>query len=44
MFTVYVLYSESHHKIYIGYSSDLVHRMVSHNEKGTKGYTAKYRP
>ena len=44
MFTVYALYSESSDKIYIGYTSDLEARMLSHNELATKGYTVKYRP
>ncbi len=44
MFTVYALYSESNDKIYIGYTSDLDARMISHNELSTKGYTMKYRP
>jgi len=37
MFTVYALYSESSDKIYIGYTSDLEARMLSHNELATKG-------
>ena len=44
MFTVYVLYSPSFNKIYIGYTSDIENRIVSHNELGTNGYTLKYRP
>jgi len=44
MFTVYVLYSESFKKIYIGYTSDLAERLRSHNELGTKGWTIKFRP
>ena len=44
MFTVYVLYSKSHQKIYIGYTSNLEERLISHNVLGTKGYTLKYRP
>ena len=32
MFTVYVLYSESYDKIYVGYTSDLDKRMLSYNE------------
>jgi putative endonuclease len=31
-------------KIYIGYTSNLEQRMISHNELGKKGYTLKYRP
>ncbi|MBL7883180.1 MAG: GIY-YIG nuclease family protein [Bacteroidia bacterium] len=44
MFTVYVLYSPKHNKIYIGYTSDIENRMLSHNSLATKGYTIKYRP
>ena len=43
-FVVYVLYSVSYDKIYIGFTSNLSERLVSHNEKGTKGWTIKYRP
>jgi len=34
MFTVYVLYSQQHDKIYIGYTSNLQERFRSHNELG----------
>jgi putative endonuclease len=44
MFTVYILYSPSFNKIYIGYTSDLGNRFLSHNELATKGYTLRYRP
>ncbi|MES2516251.1 MAG: GIY-YIG nuclease family protein [Bacteroidota bacterium] len=44
MFTVYALYSEKYDKIYIGYTSNIEQRMLSHNELGTKGYTLRYRP
>ncbi|MFT3981822.1 MAG: GIY-YIG nuclease family protein [Ferruginibacter sp.] len=44
MFTVYVLYSDQYNKIYIGYTSDLVERLKSHNELGVKGWTIKFRP
>jgi putative endonuclease len=44
MFTVYVLYSKGFNKIYIGYTSDLSTRFLSHNELGTKGWTIKFRP
>jgi putative endonuclease len=44
MFIVYVLYSESSAKIYIGYTSDLVGRIKSHNELATKGWTIRFRP
>ncbi|RZA03946.1 MAG: GIY-YIG nuclease family protein [Sphingobacteriaceae bacterium] len=44
MFTIYVLFSPSFNKIYIGYTSDIANRIISHNELATKGYTIKYRP
>jgi putative endonuclease len=44
MFTVYVLYSPTFNQIYIGYTSDLPNRFLSHNELATKGHTLKYRP
>jgi putative endonuclease len=44
MFIVYVLYSEKHNKMYIGYTSNIEQRLLSHNELGTKGYTLRYRP
>ena len=44
MHTVYVLYSTKYNKIYIGYTSDLENRFLSHNQLATKGYTLRYRP
>ena len=44
MFTVYALYSPSHDKIYVGYSSNLQERLRSHNELAKKGWTVRYRP
>jgi putative endonuclease len=44
MFTVYVLYSEKFDKIYIGYTSDLKKRLLSHNQLATMGWTIRYRP
>ena len=44
MFTVYVLYSEKYNKIYIGYTSNIEQRLLSHNELETKGFTLRYRP
>ena len=44
MFTVYVLYSQKYNEIYIGFTSDLENRFLSHNELATKGHTTKYRP
>ena len=44
MFTVYVLYSQSYKKIYVGYTSNLEERFKSHNEVATKGWAIKFRP
>ena len=44
MFTVYVLYSKNSDKIYIGYTSDLTNRLLSHNKLASKGWAIKYRP
>ena len=44
MFTVYVLYSKTYDKIYIGYTSNITQRLSSHNQLATKGWTIKYRP
>ncbi|MFD2532750.1 GIY-YIG nuclease family protein [Gracilimonas halophila] len=44
MFTVYALYSPDHEKIYIGYTSNLEQRLLSHNKLGKKGWTIKFRP
>jgi putative endonuclease len=43
-YCVYVLYSKSTNKIYIGYTSDLISRFKSHNELATKGWTRRFRP
>ena len=43
-FSVYILFSPSHDKIYIGYTSDLEKRLLSHNHLAAKGYTVRYRP
>ena len=44
MFSVYVLFSPGHNKIYIGYTSDLGNRIKSHNELANKAWTLKFRP
>ena len=44
IFSVYILFSPSHNKIYIGYTSDLEKRLLSHNLLAHKGYTVRYRP
>jgi len=44
MFYVYALYSPTHDRIYIGFTSNLEQRFKSHNELATKGWTVKFRP
>ncbi len=44
MYKVYILYSLSYNKIYVGYTSNLEERLLSHNELGKKGWTIKFRP
>jgi putative endonuclease len=44
MYVVYVLFSESFRKIYVGFTADLEQRFKSHNELATKGWTIKFRP
>ena len=44
MFFVYALYSETHNKIYVGYSSDPEKRLLSHNDVRNKGWTGRFRP
>ena len=43
MFTVYVLYSTDHHKIYIGFTSNLPARIAAHHADKGKGYTHAFR-
>ncbi len=43
MFTVYILYSDTYDKVYIGHTNDMDRRINEHNETGT-GYTAHFRP
>jgi putative endonuclease len=44
MYTTYILYSPAFNKIYIGYTSDLNARLLSHNVLSTKGWTTRFRP
>src|SRR5690606_39059794 len=44
MFTVYALYSEKYDKIYIGVTSNIQQRMLSHNQLSKKGWTVRFRP
>ena len=43
-FVVYILFSKKFDKTYVGFTSNLIERIKSHNVLGTKGYTIKYRP
>jgi len=43
-FHVYILFSPTHNKIYVGFTSDLEARLASHNHFSKKGWTIKYRP
>lgn len=43
-FVIYVLYSPSTGRTYTGFTSDLINRMQSHNQFGTKGFTLRFRP
>ena len=44
MYILYILYSTSSGKTYVGQTSDLEKRLVYHNITGIKTYTSKYRP
>jgi putative endonuclease len=44
MFVVYVLYSKSHDRLYIGLTSDLIMRFRFHNKLSKKGFTLRFRP
>ncbi len=43
-FVTYILISSAHNKVYVGFTSDLINRMKSHNLFSKKGYTAKFKP
>lgn len=44
MYITYVLFSEKFDKIYIGMTSNLEQRFLSHNELSNKGWTKNFRP
>jgi putative endonuclease len=44
VFYIYVLFSPSFDKYYIGYSDDPERRLIEHNTKHFNTYTRKYRP
>jgi putative endonuclease len=44
MYFLYILYSESSDKYYVGYSSDPFRRLIEHNNTLLLTYTSKHRP
>ncbi|MBI2609863.1 GIY-YIG nuclease family protein [Candidatus Giovannonibacteria bacterium] len=42
-YSVYILFSNSAEKYYIGSTNDVMRRITEHNETG-KGFTKRYRP
>ena len=43
-FWVYILYSSSHEKTYVGYSNDLERRFWEHNNSKQKSFTSRFKP
>jgi len=43
-FVVYILFSTKFNKTYVGFTSDLINRMKSHNTYSKKGFTVRFRP
>jgi len=44
MYYIYILYSDSSNKYYVGYSIDPQRRLIEHNSKSFNTYTSKHRP
>jgi putative endonuclease len=44
VFYTYILYSPSSQRIYIGYTTSIENRLLSHNHPGNKGWTKRYAP
>ena len=44
LYTVYILFSQNHNKIYIGFTSNLIKRFHSHNIRSRKDWTHNFRP
>jgi putative endonuclease len=44
MYYIYIIYSESADKYYVGYSQDYLRRLHEHNHSPRLGFTAKHRP
>jgi putative endonuclease len=43
-YSVYAIYSRVFDKIYIGFTSDLKARLLSHNHEKNKGWTKRFQP
>jgi putative endonuclease len=44
MYYIYILYSESSDRYYVGYTSDYKRRITEHNSSERDTYTSKHRP
>jgi putative endonuclease len=44
LYTVYILFSSGHNRIYLGYTSNLIFRFYLHNKLSTKDRTKNFRP
>ncbi len=44
MFYIYILYSASSDKYYVGYTNDYIRRIVEHNSSDRNTFTSKHRP
>jgi putative endonuclease len=44
MFTLYILYSRSAGKTYVGFTNDISRRILEHNVTEKRGFTLRYRP
>ncbi|MEP6845511.1 MAG: GIY-YIG nuclease family protein [Panacibacter sp.] len=44
MYYIYIIYSASADKYYLGYSNDPQRRLTEHNTKPFNTYTSKHRP
>jgi putative endonuclease len=44
MFYIYILYSPSSDKYYVGYSNDYERRLIEHNSSPKNTFTSKHRP
>ena len=44
MFYIYIIYSPSSDKYYVGYSTEPKRRLIEHNTKPFNTYTSKHRP